>query len=285
MKKPRNRQSMDTPAYLDVPRWKKLAIVLAVRAMRSKYLSSVTHRKGSVLMLSAHICVKSAFHTSLSEAHAMEFVRRNTSIPVPRVYYAFEHASRVYLVMQRIKAPNLSNQWVRRSEESKEKVLQQLKTMCEELRSLEVPKGIGVANVDCGPIYDQRLPGDSQWGPYSCIQDFHKALVDDLDIAAIRDESYSDLQELAKFYQQPWQDPVFTHGDLSSFNILCEQDEVVGIVDWETAGWLPPYWEYVTAWNVNPYNEFWQEEVDKFLTPDPFAREMDAVRRKYFGLF
>ncbi|KAK4497381.1 hypothetical protein PRZ48_011832 [Zasmidium cellare] len=216
----------------------------------------------------------------------MEFVRTNTSLPVPQVYHAFERASRVYIVMQRIEAPNLATQWCRRSEASKNKVLEQLKTMFEELRGLEAPKGVGVANVDLGPILDHRLPRQSQWGPYSCIQDFHKALVDDQDLAAVEDDSFSDLQELARFYhQQPWHHPVFTHGDLSSLNILCEQDEVVGIIDWETAGWLPPYWEYVTAWNVNPQNAFWQEEVDKFLTPYPLARDMDAVRRKYFGFY
>ena len=33
---------------------------------------------------------------------------------------------------------------------------------------------------------------------------------------------------------------VLAHGDLSSLNIMVEADEVVGIVDWETAGWFPP---------------------------------------------
>lgn len=87
------------------------------------------------------------------------------------------------------------------------------------------------------------------------------------------------------FYRQSWSQPVFTHGDLSSLNILCRRDEIVGIIDWETAGWLSPYWEYVTAWNVNPQNLFWQAEVDSFLTPWPHARRMDAVRRKYFGFY
>ncbi|KAH9817749.1 kinase-like protein [Teratosphaeria destructans] len=102
---------------------------------------------------------------------------------------------------ERIEAPHLGTRWVFRSEESKRKVLQQLKTMVEGLRSLEAPQGIGAANIDSGPIF---------------------ALVDDQDLTTIQDESCSDLQELAKFYQQPWHDPVFTHGDLSSTNILCE---------------------------------------------------------------
>ena len=236
-------------------------------------------------MVSSRICIKSTYLTDIAEANAMEFVRQNSSIPVPRVYHAFERKGRVYIVMQRINGTYAAGQWYYRPEESKQKVLQQLKTMVEDLRSLQAPQGAGVANIDGGPIYDPRLPWKNQWGPFSCVSEFHQALVDNQDIAAVRDNAYRDLQELALFYRQPWPHTVFTHGDLSSLNILCRGDEVVGIVDWETAGWLPPYWEYVTAWNVNPQNEFWQAEVDKFLTPWAHAREMDAVRRKYFGLF
>jgi len=76
---------------------------------------------------------------------------------------------------------------------------------------------------------------------------------------------------------------VFTHGDLSSLNILASGDDIVGIVDWETAGWYPAYWEYTTAWHVNPQNEFWRDEVDKFLQPMPEELAMEKIRRKYFG--
>lgn len=49
---------------------------------------------------------------------------------------------------------------------------------------------------------------------------------------------------------------VFTHGDLSRLNILARGDDIVGIIDWETAGWYPSYWEYTTACQVNPQNSF-----------------------------
>lgn len=215
----------------------------------------------------------------------MEFVRQNTSIPVPKVFHAFERKGRVYIVMERIRATMVGREWYKRSEESKQKILRQLKAMIEELRRLAAPDGVGVANIDGGPIYDVRLPHQSLWGPFDSICKFHQALVDGQDIAAVVDEDYADLKELACFYRQSWPQPVFTHGDLSSLNVLARSDDVIGIIDWETAGWLPPYWEYVTAWNVNPQNEFWQEEVDKFLTPWPLARKMDSVRQRYFGLF
>lgn len=133
----------------------------------------------------SRICIKSTRRADLSEAHTMEFVRRMTSIPVPKVYYAFERKGRVYIVMQRIQASNAARHWHHRSEDSRQKILQQLKTMIEELRTLQAPKGIGVANIDHGPIVDHRLPRHSQWGPFSCIYDFHQALVDNQDLTAI----------------------------------------------------------------------------------------------------
>jgi aminoglycoside phosphotransferase (APT) family kinase protein len=39
--------------------------------------------------------------------------------------------------------------------------------------------------------------------------------------------------------------PVMTHGDLVPRNILVKYGCVVAIVDWEMAGFYPPYWEHV----------------------------------------
>ena len=76
---------------------------------------------------------------------------------------------------------------------------------------------------------------------------------------------------------------VLTHGDLSSTNVLVHGDDVVGIVDWETAGWWPSYWEYTTASTVAPGDEFWREEIDKFLEPYPEELAMERIRLQYFG--
>lgn len=78
---------------------------------------------------------------------------------------------------------------------------------------------------------------------------------------------------------------MLTHGDLSSLNILVKDDQVVGIIDWETAGWFPAYWEYTTACQVNPQNSFWRHEIDRFLDPYPAELTMKGIRQKYFGDF
>jgi aminoglycoside phosphotransferase (APT) family kinase protein len=215
----------------------------------------------------------------------MEFVREHTTIPVPKVYSAVKHKGHVYILMERIDGTMAGQKWNLRTEESKKKIFEQLSGMIEQLRKLPPPDGfVGVANVDGGAIYDSRLPKQLEWGPFDSISKFHSALLDDIDFTATSASAFPDLQELVEFYNdQPWPKPVFTHGDLSSLNILCKEDRVVGIIDWETAGWYPDYWEYVSAWNVNPQNTFWREEIDKFLPPLPHARDMDTTRRKYFA--
>ncbi|KAH8204687.1 hypothetical protein TruAng_001162 [Truncatella angustata] len=216
----------------------------------------------------------------------MQFVINHTSIPVPKIYCAFEHAGRTYIVTERIVGQNLARGWLQRPEASKARILEQLKSVVTQLRGIEPPQDVGVANVNGGPIYDQRLPKKSKWGPFKTIQDFHKELRNGVETEDLRDPLLvAGLSELISFHNKSWPTSVFTHGDLSSLNVLTRDDDIVGVIDWETAGWMPPYWEYTSAWNVNPQNRFWQEEVDKFLTPMPYELEMEKIRRKYFGDF
>lgn len=36
----------------------------------------------------------------------------------------------------------------------------------------------------------------------------------------------------------------FTHGDLTNVNIMIENGDVVGILDWESSGFFPVWWEF-----------------------------------------
>ncbi|KAK4888032.1 hypothetical protein LTR27_013021 [Elasticomyces elasticus] len=223
---------------------------------------------GSILYVSSRICIKSSVSTRLAESNAMELVRLNTSIPVPKFYFTTRYKGRVYIAIQRMRGTYLGHGWYNRTGESKQRVLKQLKGMVAQLVDLKSEHGTR-----------------DIWGPFNSVADFHRALVDHQDIGSITHDKLHDLQDLARFYDQQGPETVFTHGDLSSLNILCEGDNVTGIVDWETSGWFPPYWEYVCAWNVNPQNEFWQQELDKILPALSRARDMDTIRRKYFGFF
>ncbi|CAG7956139.1 unnamed protein product [Penicillium olsonii] len=247
-----------------------------------KILKRIRPRAGCVLMLTSRVCVKYGSRVHLSEASTMRFISQHTSIPVPKVICAFTHSGRTYIVMERIQGDMISNGWLRRSEESKAKLLSQLAGLVQQMRDIRPPEGTRIASVDDGSIYDCRLPGPSlRFGPYDTVQDFHRYLRRGMEFDSRVD---LDVQELIKWHEKSWP-LVLTHGDLSSLNILARGDEIVGIIDWETAGWYPSYWEYTSANQVHLFWSFWADEIDKFLQPMPEELAMERIRQIRFGEF
>jgi len=70
--------------------------------------------------------------------------------------------------------------------------------------------------------------------------------------------------------------PVFTHCDLQRKNILVEEvqgtakdekDFRISLVDWESAGWYPVYWEYFVAFISLKWDDDWCSK---------FAQAVDA---------
>lgn len=187
-------------------------------------------------MLSDRLCVKYGRRVHLSEAATMRFISQYTSIPVPRVLCAFTRNGWTYIVIERIRGHMIGSGRVKRSEEPKTKLLAQLKEMICELRELKPPETMGVASVDGGSLYDCRIPGPSiRFGPFDTTQDFHRYLRMGREFDSRHD---SDIQDLIKQQSKSWP-LVFYHSDLSSLNILARGDNIVGIIDWETAGWYP----------------------------------------------
>lgn len=263
-------------------RWLTLLVFTASRHWPFK-----SFMRRYAILTAFNFCIKIYPFENLGEAHAMQFVAQHTSIPVPKVHCAFTHKGSTFIVMERIKGHQVRQGWQERSDESRKKILEQLRQMVLELRSVPAPQGTSISNVDGGPFFDPRLPDKNYWGPYATKRAFHNALVNDVDIDGANLSGLpEDIAQLLRFYQQYGQESqelVFTHGDLSSLNILVRGDAVVGIIDWETSGWLPASWEHVCAKNVNPYNLFWSEEVDHFITPMVRELEMDRIRLNHFA--
>ena len=183
--------------------------------------------------------------------------------------------------MERVDGGMLGRMWSARSQESKKRIFRQLKAMVDEMRSISPPKGMGVANVDGGMLSDCRLPAPTRFGPFKDVPEFHKHLRQGWEADP---RHYPEVSELISLHEGSW--PLrFTHADLSSLNILVRGDDVVAIVDWETASWYPSYWEYTTACYVNPQNEFWRLEIGNFLEPMPKELAMERIRLKFFGDF
>ena len=71
---------------------------------------------------------------------------------------------------------------------------------------------------------------------------------------------------------------VFTHGDIRPANIMVRQDEegswtVVSIIDWESSGFYPEYWECVKMTNnLTPRGgDDWYLLLPESLSPRQFS--------------
>ncbi|MCJ1439821.1 MAG: hypothetical protein MMC23_000302 [Stictis urceolatum] len=220
----------------------------------------------------------------------MRFIAENTSIPVPKVYCSFVYKNRAYIVMERIWGDEIPTAWKKLPEESREKVFDHLKQIVQEMRLLKPSPGTGVESCVGGSLYDPRIPRSSlRFGPFKTIQDFHLWLREGMQPNQLKgregDRDWQDVREMAAAQDGTWPSPVFTHADLSPFNILVRGDRIVGLIDWELSGWYPHYWEYTTAWLSGVIRTEWRDSVEKFLEPFPQELKMEATRQKWWGEF
>jgi aminoglycoside phosphotransferase (APT) family kinase protein len=173
-------------------------------------------------MLTGDLCVKYGSRLDIVEARTMIYIAKNTSIPVPKVYFAFTHKGCTYIFMERIHGQMIGRNWVSRPQSSKFKVVENLKKTLSELRTLTTESS-AIASVTGGSLYDGRLPGgDERHGPFKDVQEFHDYLRSDICSHGCNDE----VNKVIDLHRQNWDGPSFTHGDLSSLNILAANTHV-----------------------------------------------------------
>jgi aminoglycoside phosphotransferase len=249
-------------------------------------LKHIRPRNRIVLFLSKNICVKYSNTVQLSEAAALRLVAEKTTIPVPKVYCAFQNKGITYIVMQRIDGEPIGKNWEAKPESERESLLEQLKGYFDQLRAIPHPRPATIAAADMGSLYDYRLPnGSPGYGPFNDKDEFHLFLRNNVkNVDGFQDEELKlKIERLISLQDEQHHKITFTHGDASSSNYLVKEGKVVAFIDFEMAGFLPEYWEYTTAMNVNPYDEFWQKEIGKFLVSYPRELEMEDLRRQYFN--
>ncbi|KAI9827421.1 MAG: hypothetical protein M1819_006962 [Sarea resinae] len=252
------------------------ALLLTVFRVLRRWRPSPTPR---VIILTPHIVLKYGRYVSLSEAHAMEFVSRNSQVPVPRVVAAFEsrHGCR-YMFMTRIKGTPLSDVFDEMDEETKDDVLRQLRMYIQELREIRPPTSGFVGATDLTPLHDERVY-QGALGPFENVKEFHTALCGGFE----EPTGHTELDKLIEQQKKQCYTSRLTHGDLSFRNVIIRHNRVVGIVDWESAGWYPDYWEYASTWYSFFDCQHLRRRIDEFLTPYPERLNSEKVRRSLFN--
>jgi aminoglycoside phosphotransferase (APT) family kinase protein len=148
--------------------------------------------------------------------------------------------------MNVIRGVELAYAWHAMCQDTKDWAIVQLKDYIAQLRALDPPSTDGaVTSVIGGPLRDGSRVGLKQFGPFRNHDDFHQFLR-----AGSTVDSFGAFQDTAKVLISHGQQYAtkFTHGDLAPRNIMMKEDgTITAIVDWDSAGWFPEYWEYTKA--------------------------------------
>lgn len=141
--------------------------------------------------------------------------------------------------MDYIPGDTLSEIWTSLSEDQKRDFARQLRAILEVMRTIKPPEE-HIGSCGGGQVRDSR-----DYFPYTAPacrdeQEFNNYLLSGL----VR-HTPSALRTTFSRRLRTDHRTVFTHADLAPRNIIVRDGKIVGLVDWEDAGWYPEYWEYV----------------------------------------
>ncbi len=211
--------------------------------------------------------------TTINELEAMEYVRQHTSIPIPKLYEAYRHKNgTISLVMEGL--PGNGSDYARMGQREVEAFGRELSGYILQLRSLEPPEAGYIGSVTGGPLVDHRV-GHVPFGPFHSVPNFHFYLR-----LGGRLQDWTKGEVVKRVHGESHNYKVkFTHPDLNPRNIQYYKGRIVGIIDWEFAGWYPEYWEYTKMlWaDVPNYKPFFRA-VEGEPSIKKYHEEIEAKR-------
>ncbi|EAS28676.2 uncharacterized protein CIMG_07422 [Coccidioides immitis RS] len=219
--------------------------------------------------------------TRLEEVLTMEVARR-AGLPVPKVICYGDHPDTphapVSILMTRIPGDELGRVYKTLSDTERDSIQLQLKGYLEAVRRWKSPWGENrICSLVGTAIRSIRVPNHLV-GPFESEQEFNEYLRSTAWSGGFPSETeYKDALDCARKMDLMPHHIVFTHGDLKHHNILVQNGQITGFLDWESAGWCPEYWDFTTALRFIPKDYWWYNFVIG-LGGGPYMAELDCER-------
>ncbi|KAH6894971.1 hypothetical protein BKA70DRAFT_1117314, partial [Coprinopsis sp. MPI-PUGE-AT-0042] len=213
------------------------------------------------------------------EVLAIQFVGEKTSIPVPTVLdrlpgWPDKHRPWFTLMTSLPGTPlfrqGLGNRFAKCTPEQRKKMAGVLSGWLDQLRSIPPPDPRKVCGFLGVPLFSHRLDLACRLGPFDSPSHFHAQPF----CQAYPDEGDEKLKRLVEERRAKQYRICLTHGDLVLQNVLADKDfNLTGLVDWETAAWMPEYWE--RAASTRSHYIYFYGWVD--LVPEAFPEYEDDM--------
>ncbi|KZO89461.1 hypothetical protein CALVIDRAFT_569901 [Calocera viscosa TUFC12733] len=190
--------------------------------------------------------------TTTRERDATVFVNSvDLSLPVPRVldsvklpmhirgYFncgnTSETEENILLLMTRLPGTPIGTTLGQFSDDQVSRLTTQLSAVFRTLRALPPPSK-GVCGIDGRPCNSYLMSFDT-FGPFETVASFNCWMLD-------RARYRVDLSQASLPQRLDDVETRFTHGDMNPNNVLVDHDgNLTGLIDWESAGWMPRHWE------------------------------------------
>lgn len=154
-------------------------------------------------------------------------------------------------VQDRVAGVNLMDCWASLGWISTIRLAFQLRTMVRKMRRATSPTAGSLGTGICRSFWIEdryRLPISPNASVIACVVNFW------FNHVSFRQEARKKPEEHAASVAQPveTQSLVFTHHDLAPRNLILDTKGSLWLVDWDYAGWYPPYFEYAAMHNFIP---------------------------------
>ncbi|KAL4989673.1 kinase-like protein [Aspergillus falconensis] len=256
-------------------------------------LISTPDSSAKVVRVNERFAVKMGHGVPLIEAENMRFLATNSKVPVPKVHEAFRDpdTNKTYIIMEYLPGDTLQKLLPSLNQVEKAAISSLVKDAITELRSIPAPDYFGMLNhqpyLD-GVFWTEGLDSKIS-GPFASQGDMNLALVEKLG----QTESKEYVRLLRNMIDRTLNGHrnVFTHGDLQPKNIMVEKlgdrdgypQFRITLLDWESAGWYPEYWDFCNATIACRFKPDWLELVPDIL--DQYPVEFLMMQVVYSSVF
>jgi serine/threonine protein kinase len=242
-------------------------------------LLSPSDHGNKVVKLSDTLVAKYGSEVYLVEAETMQYIAENSDVPLPKVHGTLTNpvTKHTYIIMDLVQGQTLEDLLPSLTKTEKDDIAQLIKIAVDKLHAMPEPGylgGVGRKPCTSGILHSLDGPIPSMSGPFENEAAFNEGLLLRVSTAQGTDPPF--MRFLRTLFSQGFagHKTVMTHGDLQPKNIMVQRigskedgsgSFTISLIDWETAGWYPEYWDFCMSTLMGRYRPNWQEMTETIM--------------------